>query len=50
MMLAHLGYTDSAERLEVALETVYRDEDRLTPDQGGVATTSDFCQAVSDRL
>ena len=50
MMLDHLGYPDSAERLELALEAVYRDEDRLTPDQGGAAKTNEFCQAVSSRL
>mgnify|MGYP000922517373 CR=1 FL=1 len=45
-----LVYSDSGERLERALEAVYRDEDRLTPDQGGVAETNEFCQAVSSRL
>jgi len=50
MMLNHFGYADSAERLERAIEAVYRDEDRLTPDQGGVAKTNEFCQAVSKRL
>ena len=50
MMLSHMGYNDTAERLERALEAVYLDEDRLTPDQGGFANTNEFCQAVSDRL
>ena len=50
MMLIHFGYADSAARLERAVEAVSRDEDRLTPDQGGVAKTNEFCQAVSKRL
>ena len=50
MMLRHLGYADTADRLESAIDAVYAAEDRLTPDQGGSATTTEFCNAVGDRL
>ena len=50
MMLRYLGYAASADRLETAIDAVYLAEDRLTPDQGGVATTDEFCRAVADRL
>ena len=50
MMLRHLGYADTADRLESAIDAVYAAEDRLTHDQGGSATTSEFCNAVGDRL
>jgi isocitrate/isopropylmalate dehydrogenase len=36
--------------LENAIDAVYRDEDELTPDQGGVASTTEFCEAVAKRL
>ena len=47
MMLRHLGYGETADRLENAIDAVYRDEDRLTPDQGGTASTTEFCAAVA---
>ena len=50
MMLRYLGYAESADCLEAAIEGVYAIEDRLTPDQGGNATTEEFCQAVLERL
>jgi isocitrate/isopropylmalate dehydrogenase len=50
MMLRHLGYGETADRLENAIDAVYRDEDRLTPDQGGTASTTEFCAAVAERL
>ena len=50
MMLRYLGYAASADRLETAIDAVYLAEDRLTPDQGGTATTDEFCRAVADRL
>ena len=42
MMLRHLGYGETADRVDSAIEKVYRDGDRLTPDQGGTASTTQF--------
>jgi isocitrate/isopropylmalate dehydrogenase len=50
MMLAHLGYPDSAQRLEDAIGTVYKNGKVLTLDQGGSASTTDFCAAVAAQL
>ena len=41
-----MGLTAEAQQLEAAVARVYRDGKRLTPDQGGTATTTEFCQAV----
>jgi isocitrate/isopropylmalate dehydrogenase len=46
MMLAYLGYTDQAQRLERAIEQVYREGVSLTRDQGGSASTMEFVEAV----
>lgn len=46
MMLEHMGLVAEAERLEEAVARVYRDRRCLTSDQGGKATTREFCQAV----
>lgn len=56
MMLDHLGFAREALRLRDALLRVYaaaRDAgtpDTLTPDQGGNATTTEFCAAVTAAL
>ena len=50
MMLEHLGFADAARRLERAVEETYAAADRLTPDQGGSATTEEFARAVGSRL
>ena len=50
MMLEHLGLSDHATRLENAIERVYELRDRLTPDQGGTATTNQFCEALFDAM
>jgi isocitrate/isopropylmalate dehydrogenase len=50
MMLDHLGLAHDAARLTRAVEGVYADRDRLTPDQGGTATTAALCDAVIERL
>lgn len=50
MMLDHLGFGDAATRLRAAIERVYAEGRFLTPDQGGNATTTDFCAAVADQL
>ena len=50
MMLQHLGLNEAAETLEKALARVYRDGKKLTQDQGGSATTTEFGRAVMERL
>ncbi len=50
MMLRHLGLEAPADRLDRALEEVYGQGERLTPDQGGTAGTEDFATAVIDAL
>ena len=50
MMLEYLGFGSEAERLERAVEEVYAAGTRLTPDQGGSSSTTDFCAAVAERL
>jgi len=50
LMLDHLGFADTARRLETAIARVYREGRSLTPDQGGSASTTDFCAAVARRL
>lgn len=46
MMLAYLGETTAATRLEQAIDQVYAEGESLTPDQGGSAST----QAFADRV
>ncbi|MBI2204216.1 MAG: isocitrate/isopropylmalate dehydrogenase family protein [Candidatus Rokubacteria bacterium] len=46
MMLEHMGLAGEADRLEAAVAAVYRAGERLTVDQGGKATTREFCQTV----
>jgi isocitrate/isopropylmalate dehydrogenase len=50
MLLDHLGLADAARRLERAIDATYAAGDRLTPDQGGSATTEELCAAVASRL
>jgi isocitrate/isopropylmalate dehydrogenase len=50
MMLDYLGFTDAARRLDAAVERVYADGRVLTPDQGGTASTAEFCHAVAEKL
>ena len=50
MMLEHLGFAEAAERLDSALTRVYAEGRVLTPDQGGSATTTEFCEAVAGLL
>ncbi|MBI2156329.1 MAG: hypothetical protein HYU26_05390 [Candidatus Rokubacteria bacterium] len=45
-----LGLAAEAGRLEAAVARVYRDGRRLTRDQGGTATTREFCKAVLEAL
>jgi isocitrate/isopropylmalate dehydrogenase len=50
MMLEYLGFEEEAGRLKSALERVYAEGRSLTPDQGGSASTTRFCDAVADYL
>ena len=50
MMLDHLGFEGAARRLETAVARVYAEGRRLTPDQGGTATTLEFSDAVARYL
>ena len=50
LMLRHLGEREAANRLQGALEAVYRGSKHCTRDVGGVATTDQFTNAVIERL
>ncbi len=50
MMLSYLGFSSAAERLRGAIAQVYAEGKTLTPDQGGRASSKEFCSAVIDRL
>ncbi len=50
MMLAHLGETQAARRVEQAVSDVIAKGDVLTKDLGGTASTEAFAQAVIDAL
>jgi isocitrate/isopropylmalate dehydrogenase len=50
MMLEYLGLSEDATSLEKAVEAVYALGRTLTPDQGGSATSDDFCRAVREKL
>jgi len=47
LLLEYLGCDAEARRLERAIAAVYADGRTLTPDQGGRATTPQFCDAVA---
>ena len=46
MMLAYLGYTEQAQRLEQVIEQIYRKGVSLTRDQGGSASTVEFVEGI----
>ena len=48
LLLDHLGLSTESQRLEAAVARVYRDATRLTPDQGGAASTREMTAAVLD--
>jgi len=50
MMLEYLGFENAGVELRSALERVYEAAKVLTPDQGGTATTTEFCSAVESEL
>ena len=49
-MLRHLGEQDAAERVEGALREVVAEGRRTTSDLGGDAGTSEFADAIIERL
>lgn len=49
MMLEYLGHRRTAEKLEHCVEEVYAAGHPLTPDQGGIASTTTFVNAVRHR-
>ena len=46
MLLTHIGELDAANRLQNAIEGVYREGKQLTGDVGGTASAEDFTDAV----
>jgi isocitrate/isopropylmalate dehydrogenase len=50
MMLRHLGFLEAADSVEASIAAVYADGSILTPDQGGSASTPEFCEAVAARI
>jgi isocitrate dehydrogenase (NAD+) len=46
MLLTHLGEDGAANRLQKAVEAVYREGRYLTVDVGGTASTMEFADAV----
>jgi isocitrate dehydrogenase (NAD+) len=50
MMLHHLGEKEAAARIEQAVLAVFAEGKRLTGDLGGKATTTDFTDAVVEKL
>ena len=50
MMLEHVGMLDKANRLRQVIRQAIESKDRVTVDLGGSAGTSEFTQAVLDRL
>lgn len=50
LMLQHLGERDAAQRLQGAIEEVYREGQCLTGDVGGSATTTQFTDEVVRKL
>ncbi|QNF14330.1 isocitrate dehydrogenase [Aeromonas jandaei] len=49
-MLEYLGMQDKAERIREAVRATIESGDRVTRDLGGNASTSEFTQAIIDRL
>jgi len=50
MMLEYLGFDEAGKRIRNGLEKVYAKGETLTPDQGGTASTTEFCDAVAGCL
>jgi isocitrate dehydrogenase (NAD+) len=49
-MLRHLGHPDVAERVELAVRDVIAEGTTVTHDLGGNAGTSQFADAIVERL
>ncbi|MEE9281950.1 MAG: isocitrate/isopropylmalate family dehydrogenase [Myxococcota bacterium] len=50
MMVEYLGWDEAGARLRGAIAQVYAESHSLTPDQGGTATTTEFCESVAKQL
>src|SRR5436853_6499226 len=50
LMLHHIGEAEAADRVQGALERVYRTRDKLTRDVGGKNGTSEFADAVIEEM
>jgi isocitrate dehydrogenase (NAD+) len=50
LMLDHLSMQDKAQKLRKALKEVMEQKDRFTPDLGGTSGTTDFTEAILERL
>lgn len=50
MMLRHLDEEAAATAIEETLTEMYREEDSLTKDVGGAASTSEFTEVLADRV
>jgi isocitrate/isopropylmalate dehydrogenase len=50
LMLRHLGECSAADRLEAALQKVYKEGKHVTRDIGGKASTQEFTDAVIEAL
>ncbi len=50
MMLEHMGYLKEANKITTAVKDVINKKDRITKDLGGTYGTTDFTQAVLERL
>jgi isocitrate/isopropylmalate dehydrogenase len=50
MMLRYLGFAEAGLMVDNAITAVYADGGCLTPDQGGSATTTEFCEAIAAKL
>jgi len=50
LMLRHIGRPDVADRVETALRDVIAEGAAITADLGGNAGTSEFADAIIDRL
>ena len=49
-MLRHIGEREAADRLQRAIESVYRGGKNCTRDMGGTATTDEFTDAFIAKL
>lgn len=50
MLLDHIGETDRANRIRVALDEAVQEKKETTPDLGGKGTTDSFAEAIAKKL